>query len=339
VTDWPAVFAFAERSQVEAVALTNLAEIAADLLTPDIVAEARNRVIAARAQTLALTLVTGRIVKSLDRASITALVLKGPTIGVMGYGDPSLRRFNDIDLLVKRPDIPAAIECLIGEGFKRDYPASMDERLLAAEHAIELTNAGTKVELHTALVSRYLSVKFDRLGIWESAAKLECAGTQILTLPPDIQFLFLCVHGAKHEWMQLRWICDIAQLATRLSESDAARLLVGAQRLHATRLVEIALQLVHAVFGSLDLEASLSRIANASSSRGLVNYVRERLEISETAGSVYLPLLARVHPSLPPLSFWLRSRERLVDRITCLLRVGSPLRLATTALARLRTVR
>jgi hypothetical protein len=61
--------------------------------------------------------------------------------------------------------------------------------------------------------------------------------------------LVLCVHAAKHSWMQLSYLCDIAQLA-RSRALDWAALQAEAARLGIARLVAVTFLLAHKLLGA-----------------------------------------------------------------------------------------
>jgi hypothetical protein len=80
------------------------------------------------------------------------LVVKGPVLGASGYGDPSLRRFSDIDVLVPRRDFGNVIDGLRVAGFvelSSNWEGFLDLRV--AE--IPLKHQPLTVDLHWDLVA------------------------------------------------------------------------------------------------------------------------------------------------------------------------------------------
>jgi len=45
-----------------------------------------------------------RVVRALESAAIPVLCLKGPVLGQLYYGDPAMRDYMDLDILVKQSD-------------------------------------------------------------------------------------------------------------------------------------------------------------------------------------------------------------------------------------------
>jgi hypothetical protein len=352
VQDWDALFAFTETGWVEPAVLGNLVRAGAGLIPSAVLDRAKRLAVQARAAALTRTLLMNQLASKFSDAAISVIVIKGPALGVTAYGDPALRSFGDIDLLVQRDDLPRARDCLIEWGFSPLYERVSELTLVEEGHALEFTSPNLKVELHCDLISRYLRVPFDQHRVWSTARSIECAGREIPVLASDIQFVFICAHGAKHEWMQLRLICDVAQLLDRMGDDEATNAAELAASLNARRLVAIAVRAAQVIF-SLKIPQSLEELVRGEDVERTVQLVRRNLEISEDRGSPELPLLARIHPALQPLFFWMNARERLRDRMAAagslLLHSSSntsgrlagihPLRLARRAFRRLRTVR
>jgi hypothetical protein len=313
--NWGRFFEFAQIAQVEPVTMSNLLTMH-DGVVPEAIrrdAEARRREV--RAIALSRTLAMNELVSRFENEEIPVIVIKGPALGVTGYGDPTLRSFADIDLLIKREDLVRSRNLLLAAGYLRDYTPEAEAGLIENDHALEFSGHPTKVELHAALLSRYLRVQFHPTEIWKSPHRVTCAGKQIRVLPPEIQFLFLCAHGAKHEWVQLRWICDLAQLADRMTPAEWERLGELSSRLHAKRIVAVAGRLVSEVFGREFVPDADSR--RLGSMEGRIDSILERIGVREYSKAHQLSWTTRLHPSLPALMFWIASRERFRDKVGC----------------------
>jgi hypothetical protein len=78
---------------------------------------------------------------------------------------------------------------------------------------------------------------------------LTIAGLPIVTLTPEITFIYLCVHGAFHAWRRLFWLCDLSVFLHNI-DLDWLGLIRIAEKLGATRTVgqgaTLAHQLLHA---------------------------------------------------------------------------------------------
>jgi len=74
-------------------------------------------------------------------------------------------------------------------------------------------------------------------------------GCPMRTLRPEDLLLVLCVHAAKHVWVQLSWLCDIAQLAKSQNLNWNA-IQHEAKRLGIERILNLNLFLAHKLLGS-----------------------------------------------------------------------------------------
>lgn len=317
VTDWISVQRHAAGWDVEAVVASNLRALFADVIPPRILEALAERERECRAHSLARTLQTVNLVEKLEKQGIGVLVLKGPAIGVTAYDDPSLRPFLDIDLLVKRRDLAAARDFLLSEGYRREFPAAHEAALIESQHALEFGGRPMKVELHAALLSRYLRWEISAAEIWDRARAVSCAGGSIRVLAPEHLFLYLCAHGAKHEWERPRWICDVAQLMQRLDPDATRRVVELAAVTHSRRLLALAVRLTRDVLGVRDIPFSANDLVSERATRELVHMVRRRSIIAGTPAEREPHLQVPAFTGLEALIFWSKARERLRDRVAC----------------------
>src|ERR1700730_6947193 len=81
------------------------------------------------------------------------------------------------------------------------------------------------------------------------AVAVTVAGQKFRRLSHQDLMLVLCVHAAKHAWMQLSWLCDIVQLA-RSRSPDWEALRAQATRLGIERIVAVSFLLAHKLLGA-----------------------------------------------------------------------------------------
>jgi len=184
---------------------------------------------------------------------------------------------------------------------------------VAAGHALEFLGRSLKVELHWSLFSNYLRLPFQLDDVWSRALTVMCANRPVHVLDIQTEFVFLCAHAAKHNWSSLRWICDIAQLISRLSGRDAEGIVEISSRVNAMKLVSLGLQLCHEIF-ALELPPELDRVRRRIDTRSITKRVRADIGLSGNAAPSSR-WSERFHPAFPQLLFWIRARERMSDRI------------------------
>jgi hypothetical protein len=59
--------------------------------------------------------------------------------------------------------------------------------------------------------------------------------------------VILCVHGTKHVWERLGWICDVAELIRAHPAMDWQRVMALAKSSKSLRMVQLGLFLAHTV--------------------------------------------------------------------------------------------
>jgi hypothetical protein len=99
------------------------------------------------------------------------------------------------------------------------------------------------VDLHWSLTPLYYSFTPPNDDLWPRAETVMLAGRTVGTLGPDDALLFFCLHGAKHSWSKLRWVCDLGELARARPDLRWDWILDWANRHGARRLVQIGLRL------------------------------------------------------------------------------------------------
>ncbi len=165
-------------------------------------------------------LLTGELCDLLDlfeSNGIPAIPFKGPVLACWLYGNLALRQFVDLDILVPPRHVSRARELLVQRGY-RTYPVltpTQEQAFLRSTYDYSFLREGGEdlVELHWAVAPRQFCfpLNYDRL--WDRLQSIPLGGKQVRTLSPEDLLLILCVHGTRHLWEALGWICDIARLA------------------------------------------------------------------------------------------------------------------------------
>jgi len=135
-------------------------------------------------------------------------------------------------------------------------------------------------------------------------------GRPMRTLRAQDLLLVLCVHAAKHVWVQLSWLCDIAQLA-KSRPLDWNAIQDDARRLGIERIVSLNLLLAHKLLGSELPPAIQNRLPEDPLTTVLADEILRVIERS-------------VHydtESIPYFRLMMRLRERWQDRARFLWRL------------------
>jgi len=219
----------------------------ANLVPADAIAtlRARHLTVAARALYLANELLT--VVEILKNEGVATIAFKGPTLAALAFDEPGLREFSDLDVLVRPADTARARRILIAHGYR---PQCSDPRAIESaifqcyEDAFVAADRVTVLDLHWRILPRYLSFQGDD-SLWARVRLIHLRGRSVNTLATEDLLLFLCVHGAKHGWPLLSWICDLAGLIDHGAAIDWTALLSRADSVQGRRSLLLGLHLAH----------------------------------------------------------------------------------------------
>jgi hypothetical protein len=193
-----------------------------------------------------------RICDRLAAEGVKVLPYKGPALACQLYGNVAARQFSDIDLLVRRADVQRAQVVLGHIGYTRPLRLTPRQEAAYLQSGYEFTFDGALgrnlVELKWAVVPRFYAIDFNVGELFERAIEIEIGGQCLKTLSHEDALLVHCVHAAKHQWSELSWLCDLAQMV-RLCRFDFNSVQERAIRLGINRIVETTFLLAHELLG------------------------------------------------------------------------------------------
>lgn len=191
------------------------------------------------------------IVWLFEKQGIISVPYKGPALAEQLYGNLALRQSVDLDVLVRREDVRRAREVLVARGYRPRHPLSraVEEFMIQSRyHDVFVGDKGT-VELHWAFTNRDVAFPLDLDGLLPRLKQLSLGGHLVNVLAPEDLLLILCVHGAKHRWDRLEWLCAVAELV-RSGEVECGTVLETATRLRVRRMLLLGLGLAHDLLGA-----------------------------------------------------------------------------------------
>ncbi len=296
--DWDVVLAWAQRHRVQPLLCRNLRSHLPEAVPGSVLERLSGRL---RANARRNLLLTGELLQLLDlfRAhGISAVPYKGPALAASLYDNLALRQFDDLDVLVRERDRRRAMELLGSRG----YQADLGLPLRGYRHNVKWVHAERRLrlELHWR-ISFFFPLDPERL--WQRLDAVTVAGRPVPHFDPEDLLLILCVHGAKHLWQRLQWICDLAELCRIHRELDWPRLLDRAGRIGGRRMVALGLLLAHEVLGAELPENVLAGVRRDRAVGALAADVRS-----------WLFRRRRVEGTLEQSLFYLKMRERPRDK-------------------------
>jgi Uncharacterised nucleotidyltransferase len=248
----------------------------------------------------------------LDSHGIQAVPFKGPALAVKLYGDLSLRGFGDLDIMVCERDVVRARGLLIDRGYA---PASVDtgelNQFLHERHEFLLYRGDGKVRLdvHWRFTNRAACLAGDPERFLENLETISVVGEEVQSLRLETYLLVLSMHAAKHRWVQLKFICDIAEILA-VPDLDWCCVLEEADDLGLKRALGTGLLLAQGLLGAplppkLAQSLKIDRTAKALAAQACTHLFAEPGERWGLQGGITCQL---------------EIRERLQDRTKIFLR-------------------
>jgi hypothetical protein len=244
--DWEYLFLLARRHAIVPLVYCQLERHAAELVPSEHLHRFKQNYLENSARNTVLTAELCRLITLFANAGIETISYKGPALAVFAYNNLALRRFVDLDVIVKKSDALRAREILFAEGYTPAKSLSMkqQELLLRSQHNMQFSRDNHRliIELHWQVAPHLFASAVSSDKLWQNVITIDLNGTPVKTLSSDDLLFSLCVHGSRHLWQRLSWICDVAELLARHS-FDWNTLLERAARTDSERMFLLGLHL------------------------------------------------------------------------------------------------
>ncbi len=301
--DWDYLLEQAEENSV-----TPLLERQLQAVAPDsIPAAAKERLKhASRANTVRCLFLTAELFKVLDlfRAQgVQGIPYKGPVLAMQAYGDVALREFEDLDIILRQRDLPAAHEAMLSLGYqpKFDWILSpgASASLVPGEYNYRDEGRRVMVELHTERTLRHFPVVPDLDDFARRLVPVSLSGREIFTFQVEDLLPVLCIHGAKDFWERFSWVADISELIQGHPELDWDKVMSRTASLNALRMLALGLLLANTVLDAPLPREILRRVQQDRVAGEVAAEVRQRL-LSRESRRLYAAGLFRFRRRMLP---------------------------------------
>src|SRR5262245_30976763 len=182
--DWTALIELAKEHRLEMLlyraAVTHLAEF----VTPSALEALRKLYADNQARCRVISAELLRLLDRLAGEQIPALAFKGPMFGAQLYGDPALRIYWDLDLLVRECDVAKVTGMMLDQGYC--IRMSLSWELWFARPT------GESVDVHWSISERIHQFPFTTEQLWARRAVITLAGTSLPTLSAEDTLLVIC---------------------------------------------------------------------------------------------------------------------------------------------------
>ncbi len=154
------------------------------------------------------------------------MVFRGPVSAVTLYGDPAMRQFADLDLLIHPADISRAITILQAQGFQTQLrlgDAQLSAYISFRSDLLFLRMADNLcVDLHWQILPPAFAFAREEELLWKRAGAVDLRGVELRTLADTDLLLFMCIHAIRHSWEYLALVSDLAEfMRARAIDWDA----------------------------------------------------------------------------------------------------------------------
>jgi hypothetical protein len=280
--DWSALLALAEQHGVLVLLIDRLKDLQ-QATPPDIRETLREWQRRQTVSTLNLTAEMFHLLERLAALRIETLVTKGPALSVRCYGEPGMRQYGDLDLIVRDADMQRATEAMIALGYAPKVPLSaIQASKFPGEYAFHKPATDLLVEFHTERTFRYHPRRLPIETLFARRSSVTVDGRAVPTLSIEDELVLICIHGAKHLWERVMWIADVAALISN-NPLDWNRAVAAAREVGAEKILRLGLRLAMDVTGAVLTEQVAAQVRGDSGVTRLAAQIGKRLASADTS--------------------------------------------------------
>jgi Uncharacterised nucleotidyltransferase len=262
--DWALVLDLARYHGVGPLLYRTLSMLCSDLVPVESLTQLRQRTQAGALLNRLLVQELVVLCEAFAAHGVPVIPIKGAILAASAYGDLTLRDFNDMDLLVPKRSIADAQTVLLALGYEKKDPSTEPSGTDHEEgpyHVFIKKRTLFRVDLQWMMADQHFVFQLDRPEFWQHRTAVPLANKTVHGLTPEDLLIVLCVHGSKHAWEALKWVCDVAELIRAHDQLNWDRIFSSASTWRCRRLVYMGLSLAHRVLDAPLPEAVLARLS------------------------------------------------------------------------------
>jgi hypothetical protein len=213
-------------------------------------------------------------------AGLDFVCFKGPLLSQRLYGDATYRRYRDFDFLFDIPTAEIAYKLLVKKGYIPDDYKIPDEegshkkQFFKHIRDISLYNSEKNIciEIHWKLFAgSFLPLEKLQRIISSNLSEISLAGRPFTVLNPELDLLYLVIHGGLHGFFRLKWLIDIKDFLEKVPV-DLEKFQQLTNQLNASRMVALCNEVLIMYFPD-----STVLPGKKSAHRNLLNYTIESI--------------------------------------------------------------
>ena len=245
--DWDYVVYEAEENSLTPLVARHLSEFAPAVLPAAVSDRLKKTCRANTVRCLYLTADLLRILELFRSKGIEAASYKGPVLAAQAYGDVALREFEDVDIVLRQRDLPAAHEVIVGLGYRPKFEwilsPGASASLVPGEYNYRDIERRAMVEIHTERTLRHYPMPPNLDEFFQNVIQVRVADRDVPTFAPEYSLPMLCIHGSKDFWERFSWIADVSELIQACPAFDWNKTRRIADSLGAARILNLGLTL------------------------------------------------------------------------------------------------
>lgn len=249
--DWKGLAQVAEDHRVVPLLYNRLNKACPEIVPALLLNELSDRCKKIAIRNLFTTAELRRLLLLMTAQGIDTLPYKGPVLTQMLYESLELRQFGDLDIVIRPEDMRSVEALLIAEGYRPYFgnktAAELDAYMMSKnEHTYDFYHDQKNIfiEIHWRFWPLFFS-SVKPQDIWQRREAAELAGTAVSTFKVEDYLIILCMHGSRHQWERLAWLCDIALLLHKYPNLDWQQLFELAEQWGGKRMLCLGLYLAH----------------------------------------------------------------------------------------------
>jgi len=216
---------------------------------------------------------------------INAVPFKGPSLAISVYGNPSLRQFCDLDILVQHKDFTKAKKLLLSHEYYLNLP-KLNE-IFVSNHAFQTpfhhSSGRFSLDLHWGVAPRRPRFHSRFNCLWNDLGSISIGTHLISSFSQESTLVIQCINATKEPYRQsLKQICDINEIIQTYPNLSWDIVLYQARKLGCRHLVLIALYLTQMLYETSLPTELMKEISSLSSVQKLAKELRQSLLIDDT---------------------------------------------------------
>ncbi len=277
--DWTVFTQTAINCRLAGLVGHTMGRLVPDLMPPDVLDALRFYRDQVRARNRELLHELAQAVEVLADNGIEAIPFKGPILAFQAYGDLGLSEFNDIDLLVHDSDVASTMAAFLDLGYERHIASTTPQAELIqrfqGNDTVFKNHPRRVFRIHGRLTARNMAFDIDYDGLWRRAQKKQLNGHVFRVLTPEDTLVVLAIQGGQNQWRNIRWLCDVAALASASPQPDWGTVSERARAQGCLRAVGLATSLAETFFDTI---VPIS-IAVADNADAAIKYMVDRIAV------------------------------------------------------------